>query len=56
MKNAPVLDPFAVFGVEHRLDLDERALEKRYLQLSRDLHPDRNRAAEIGRASCRERV
>ena len=47
MKNAPVLDPFAVFGVERRLDLDERALEKRYLQLSRDLHPDRNRAAGV---------
>src|SRR5262249_25970856 len=46
----PALDPFAVFGVEHRLDLDERALEQRYLQLSRELHPDRHRAAAV--ADC----
>ncbi|MEI6129879.1 MAG: Fe-S protein assembly co-chaperone HscB, partial [Planctomycetota bacterium] len=50
MTKAPLLDPFAVFGVEHRLDLEEHALERRYLQLSRELHPDRNRA--IGAADC----
>jgi molecular chaperone HscB len=44
------LDPFTVFGVEHRLDLDERALERRYLQLSRDCHPDLHRAQ--GAADC----
>jgi Fe-S protein assembly co-chaperone HscB len=43
-------DPFTVFGIEHRLDLDERALERRYLQLSRDCHPDRNRGG--GAADC----
>lgn len=41
------LDPFAVLGVEHRLDLDERALERRYLQLSRDNHPDLKRARGV---------
>jgi len=33
-----------IFGLPHSLALDERALEKRYLQLSREVHPDHNRA------------
>ena len=39
------LDPFTVFGLEHRLDLDMRQLERRYLELSRVSHPDQNRTA-----------
>lgn len=50
MSKAPALDPFAVFGIEHHLELDDRALEKRYLQLSRDCHPDRHRTT--GAADC----
>jgi molecular chaperone HscB len=41
-------DPFTVFGVERTLDLDERALERRYLALSRESHPDRLRSQEVG--------
>lgn len=37
-------DPFAVFGLPRELDLEARALERRYLDLSRECHPDRNRA------------
>jgi len=33
-----------IFGLPHSLTLDEKALEKRYLQLSREVHPDHNRA------------
>lgn len=44
MTKVPALDPFVVFGIEHRLDLDPRALERRYLELSRDSHPDLHRA------------
>jgi molecular chaperone HscB len=33
-------DPFTVFGVARTMDLDARALEKRYLELSRECHPD----------------
>jgi molecular chaperone HscB len=44
------LDPFQVFGIDRILDLDERELEKRYLRLSRECHPDLNRAAET--ADC----
>jgi len=40
------LDPFTVLGVEHTLDLDEAALERRYLALSRECHPDHHRARE----------
>lgn len=40
-------DPFAVFGVDHQLDLDMQQLERRYLELSRANHPDQNRAAGI---------
>lgn len=50
MTSSTGLDPFTVFGVEHRLDLDARALERRYLQLSRDCHPDLHRAT--GAADC----
>jgi molecular chaperone HscB len=34
-------DHFAVLGVERRYDLDAGALEARYKELSRKLHPDR---------------
>lgn len=34
-------DPFATLGVEPRFDLDPSALERRHLELSRALHPDR---------------
>jgi len=34
-------DHFAVLGVERRYDLDATALEARYKELSRKLHPDR---------------
>jgi len=40
----PAPDPFAVFGLEHSMDLDERALEQRYVKLSRECHPDLHRA------------
>jgi molecular chaperone HscB len=49
MTAAP-LDPFQVFGIDRTLDLDERELERRYLRLSRECHPDLNRAAET--ADC----
>lgn len=45
MIDASTPDPFAVFSLPRSLDLDERALEKRYLALSRECHPDHNRAA-----------
>lgn len=49
--NVPTgLDPFTVLGVEHRLDLDARVLERRYMHLSRECHPDLHRAA--GAADC----
>ncbi len=49
--NGPIgLDPFTVLGVEHRLDLDVRALERRYMRMSRECHPDLKRAA--GAADC----
>lgn len=34
-------NPFEILGAPVRFDLDERALEDRYYQLSRVLHPDR---------------
>ncbi|MBL8726384.1 MAG: Fe-S protein assembly co-chaperone HscB [Planctomycetes bacterium] len=43
-------DPFTVFGLPHTLDLDETALERRYLRLSRECHPDLHRAADT--ADC----
>ena len=35
-------DPFAVLGVERRFALDRDALERRYRDLQRALHPDRH--------------
>lgn len=46
MIHVPAPDPFAVFSLPRTLDVDERALEKRYLQLSRECHPDHNRSAD----------
>lgn len=46
MLHIPAPDPFTVFGLPHSLDLDERTLEQRYLKLSRDCHPDLNRASD----------
>lgn len=40
--------PFDILGVEARFDLDLAALEKRFRDLSRDVHPDRSRRAELG--------
>jgi molecular chaperone HscB len=40
MTRVPAVDPFVVLGVERRLDLDERELERRWLRLSRETHPD----------------
>lgn len=40
--------PFDILGVEARFDLDLAALEKRYRDLSRDVHPDRSRRAALG--------
>lgn len=48
MIHVPAPDPFTVFGLPRSLDLDERALESRYLRLSRDCHPDLHRAKETG--------
>jgi len=39
-------DHFAVLGVERRYDLDATALEARYKELSRRLHPDRYAKAD----------
>ena len=38
-------DPFAALGLEPRYDVDPRALEDRFRQLSREVHPDRFAAA-----------
>lgn len=48
MIHVPAPDPFTVFGLPRSLDLDERALESRYLRLSRDCHPDLHRSKETG--------
>ncbi|MBL9079531.1 MAG: Fe-S protein assembly co-chaperone HscB [Planctomycetes bacterium] len=48
MIHVPAPDPFTVFGLPRALDLDERALEQRYLRLSRECHPDRLRATDAG--------
>jgi len=37
-------DHFTLFGLERRFAIDEAALEKSYLDLSRLLHPDRQLA------------
>ena len=44
MTHVPAPDPFAVFGLERAMDVDDRALEQRYLKLSRECHPDLHRA------------
>ncbi|MFT7537168.1 MAG: molecular chaperone HscB [Hyphomicrobiaceae bacterium] len=44
MIHVPAPDAFAVFGVDRTLDLDAQQLELRYLKLSRECHPDHNRA------------
>lgn len=46
MSHVPAPDPFTVFGLPRSLELDERALEQRYLRLSRECHPDLHRAAD----------
>ncbi len=48
MSHVPAPDPFAVFGLPRSLDVDERDLERRYLRLSRECHPDRHREQEVG--------
>ncbi len=40
------MDPFAVLGLEPDLELAETALEQRYLQLSRETHPDHHGTAD----------
>src|SRR5581483_5510501 len=40
-KEPPGLDHFAFFGLPRSFDVDEKAFEKSYLELSRLLHPDR---------------
>lgn len=50
MTHVPAPDPFAVFGLQKVLDIDERALEQRYLRLSRECHPDLHRAKDT--ADC----
>jgi molecular chaperone HscB len=45
MSSAAGSDPFAVFGIPRSLDLDEKRLEQRYLELSRQCHPDLHRSA-----------
>lgn len=42
---------FATLGVEERFDLDDDALERRYRERSREVHPDR-----VASASAAERV
>ncbi|MCR9248322.1 MAG: Fe-S protein assembly co-chaperone HscB [bacterium] len=46
MIHIPAPDPFAVFSLPRQLELDDTALERKYLELSRDCHPDHNRAAD----------
>lgn len=40
----PDADPYLVFGIARRPDLDTEALARRYYELSRLLHPDRHSA------------
>jgi molecular chaperone HscB len=45
---APTPDYFRFFGLEQKLDLDPDALQKRFYELSRQLHPDRyTRRSEV---------
>jgi molecular chaperone HscB len=46
--HVPAPDPFTVFGLPKSMDLDERAIEQRYLKLSRECHPDLHRSQETG--------
>jgi molecular chaperone HscB len=46
----PDLDHFAVLGAQPRFEVDEAALERRYRELSRQVHPDR-----FARADARAR-
>jgi len=46
--HVPAPDPFTVFGLPRTLDVDEKALEARYLRLSRECHPDLHRSADTG--------
>lgn len=39
------MDPFVVLGVPVAMDLDEADLERRYLELSRECHPDHHGTA-----------
>ncbi len=48
MIHVPAPDPFTVFGLQRSMDVDERALEQRYLKLSRECHPDLHRQQETG--------
>ncbi len=47
----PMTDPFALFGLPERFEIDRAELERRYLAMSRELHPDRH-----VNASPRERL
>jgi len=42
--------PFETLGVEATFELDLTVLEKRFRDLSREVHPDRSRRAELGQA------
>lgn len=46
------MDPFLLLNIESKFDLDLKAVEKRHLELSRALHPDRF----IGRPSSERRM
>jgi molecular chaperone HscB len=46
--HVPAPDPFTVFGLPKSMDLDERAIEQRYLRLSRECHPDLLRSQDAG--------
>ncbi len=48
MIHVPAPDPFTVFGLPRSMDLDARTLERRYLQLSRECHPDQLRSQDVG--------
>ena len=45
-RRRPKADYFDVFGVDRRFDVDLAALEARYRELSRKLHPDRFATAD----------
>ena len=52
-------DPFALFGLPARFDLDPAALEARFRERSREVHPDRQpnaSAAERAQAMIRTRA